>query len=131
MPQTFVALLGRSCGVTLENGNRRQFFTPADLGSIGRIRHTLPRYVAQTTRRTNQRDADLHNWSAPATRYAFRRRLVEKNGSETVDRSYVTGWGVRNPLTHGFGIRKIKSPSDAWPDRFREWLAEMDLAAGI
>lgn len=30
---------------------------------------------------------------------------------------------------HGFGIRKIKSPSDAWPDRFREWLVEMGLAA--
>lgn len=32
---------------------------------------------------------------------------------------------------HGFGIRKIKSPSDAWPDRFREWLVEMGLAGSM
>jgi dienelactone hydrolase len=28
---------------------------------------------------------------------------------------------------HGFGIRKSGAPSDAWPDRFREWLIVQKL----
>ena len=59
---------------------------------------------------------DLHNWSAPATRYASRLRLLENNGSEPAEtRSYVTGWGVRNPyynLPENFQVRLGRVASD-------------------
>ena len=38
---------------------------------------------------------------------------------------------TRAAVVAAAGAIPPESPSDAWPDRFREWLVEMDLAAGI
>src|SRR4030095_11670224 len=39
----------------------------------------------------------MHNWSVPAARYLGRHRLIEDENRESSERSYVTGWGGRNP----------------------------------
>jgi len=58
---------------------------------------------------------DLHNWSVPAARYLGRHRVIEDENGESGERSYVTGWGVRNPyynLPQGFQLRLGRLPSD-------------------
>lgn len=58
---------------------------------------------------------ELHNWSAPTERYQGRYRVVENEGEETAERSYVTGWGVRNPyfaLPQGFQLRLGRVAAD-------------------
>jgi len=58
---------------------------------------------------------DLHNWSVPAARYLGRHRVVERENGESNERSYVTGWGTRNPyytLPQGFQLRLGRAASD-------------------
>jgi hypothetical protein len=58
---------------------------------------------------------DLHNWSVPAARYLGRHRVVEGENGEYSERSYVTGWGTRNPyyaLPQGFQLRLGRAASD-------------------
>jgi hypothetical protein len=58
---------------------------------------------------------DLRNWSVPADRYLGRKRVIEMEDGEQVERSYVTGWGVRNPyfnLPQGFQLRLGRVAAD-------------------
>jgi C-terminal processing protease CtpA/Prc len=58
---------------------------------------------------------DLRNWSVPADRYLGRKRVIETEDGEPVERSYVTGWGVRNPyfnLPPGFQLRLGRLAAD-------------------
>jgi hypothetical protein len=58
---------------------------------------------------------DLHNWSVPEARYLARHRVIEAENGESSERSYVIGWGVRNPyytLPQGFQLRLGRGPSD-------------------
>ena len=58
---------------------------------------------------------DLHNWSVPAERYKGRLRTIEGEDGQPVERSYVTGWGVRNPyynMPPGFQLRLGRVAAD-------------------
>jgi len=58
---------------------------------------------------------ELHDWSVPADRFLGRRRVVESENEEPVERSYVTGWGVRNPyfnMPPGFQLRLGRVAAD-------------------
>lgn len=58
---------------------------------------------------------ELHNWSADEDRYRARRREMEGENGEVVERSYATGWGVRNPyynLPAGFQLRLGRVAAD-------------------
>lgn len=60
---------------------------------------------------------DLHNWSAPAARYQARQRIIEGENETVTERSYVTGWGSRNPyftLPTGFQLRAGRLASDVF-----------------
>ena len=58
---------------------------------------------------------ELHNWSVSADQLHASRRILQTGSDEPEERSYVTGWGSRNPyynLPQGFQVRIGRSASD-------------------
>jgi len=92
--------------------------TGAPLTSVGPI--PTPVFTAKAATKASASDPlqllnDLHNWSVPADRYLGRKRVIEMEDEEPVERSYVTGWGVRNPyfnLPQGFQLRLGRVAAD-------------------
>ena len=117
LPDESQVVVRRASG-ELETYNIPWTKTGAPLVSVGPV--PSPSFDSKPGRTASGLDPaellnELHNWSVPTDQLHASRRTFQTASDESEERSYVTGWGSRNPyynLPQGFQVRMGRLPSD-------------------